>query len=74
MRAVNIETNNGKRLNYVLKAMDYFGKVLVTNLLTKVAQKFGDFLGNFKVCRFSVKATLATFTATFGKTLGHFLF
>ena len=44
-----------------------FWKSLATNFLIKLAQKIGNFLGYFKVCRFLRKTNLVTFWASIGK-------
>ena len=47
--------------------MGYFGKVLVTNFLTKVAQTSGDFLGYLQRCHYLSRHTVATFWVTLGE-------
>ena len=46
---------------------EIFESSFAANFLINVAQKFGNFLGYFKVCNYVIKTTLVTFWASTGK-------
>ena len=48
--------------------MGYFGKVLETNFLTKVAQTSGDFLGYLQRCHYLSRHNCGYFLGNFRRT------
>ena len=58
----------------ILVQYKIFGNFWATNFITKVAQRFGDFLGSCDDNCYLNQTGQATFWATFGKTWAIFYF